>query len=64
MQARNQGARGGEVSLEKILPPLEKCVGHSLTILDIVEKIWCPLGKLFAPPGVPSWLRVCYNVSL
>jgi len=25
--------------------------------LDIVQKIWAPLGKLFAPPGVPSWLR-------
>jgi len=30
--------------------PLEKCVGH-------VQKIWTPFGKLFAPPGVPSWLR-------
>jgi len=36
--------------------PLEECVGHSLKILDIVQKIWAPLGKLFAPPGVPSWL--------
>jgi len=25
--------------------------------LDIVQKIWAPLGKLFAPPGVPNWLR-------
>jgi len=25
--------------------------------LDIVQKILAPLGKLFAPPGVPSWLR-------
>jgi len=25
--------------------------------LDIVQKIWAPLGKLFAPPGVPRWLR-------
>jgi len=25
--------------------------------LDIDQKIWAPLGKLFAPPGVPSWLR-------
>ena len=25
-------------------------IGHSL-------KIWAPLRKLFAPPGVPSWLR-------
>jgi len=42
-----RGAQGGEISLEK-------CVGHSLKILDIVKKIWAPLGKLFAPPGVPS----------
>jgi len=25
-------------------------IGHSL-------KIWAPLRKLFAPPGVPSWLQ-------
>jgi len=25
--------------------------------MDIVQKIWAPLRKLFAPPGVPSWLR-------
>jgi len=51
---RNQG---GEAPLENFSPPLEKCVGHNLKILDIVQKIWAPLGKLFAPPGVPSWLR-------
>jgi len=39
----------------------EKCVGHSFKILDIVQKIWAPLGKLFAPPGVPSWLRACWR---
>jgi len=21
----------------------------------MVQKIWAPLGKLFAPPGVPHW---------
>jgi len=26
--------------------------------LDIVQTIWAALGKLFAPPGVPSWLRL------
>jgi len=25
--------------------------------MDIVQKIWAPLRKLFALPGVPSWLR-------
>jgi len=25
--------------------------------LDIVKKIWAPLRKLFAHPGVPSWLQ-------
>jgi len=23
--------------------------------LDLVQKIWDSLGKLFAPPSVPSW---------
>jgi len=39
--------------------PLENSVGHTLKLLDIVQKIWAPLGELFAPPGVPSWLRAC-----
>jgi len=30
-------------------PPLEKCVGHSLKVLHIVQKIWAPFRKLFAP---------------
>jgi len=53
-QARNQG--GGEV-------PLEKCVGHNLKLLDTIQKIWPPLRKLFAPPGIPSWLRACVPPS-
>jgi len=56
-QASNQG---GETSLENFSPPLEKCGGHNLKILDIVQKIWAPLGKLFAPPGVLSSLQACY----
>jgi len=32
--------------------------------MDIVQKIWAPLGKLFAPPGVSSWLRACMSLSL
>ena len=31
---------------------LEKCVGHNLKLLDIFWKIWAPLRKLFALPGV------------
>jgi len=27
---------------------VEKCVGHSLKLLDTVRKIWAPLRKLFA----------------
>jgi len=49
--------RGSEAPLRKIFAPLEKCVGRSLKILDRVKKSWAPLGKLFAPPGVQSWLR-------
>jgi len=48
-QARNQGG-----SLYKIIHPLEKCVGHSLKLLDIVQKMCTPLRKTFAPPRVQS----------
>ena len=50
--------RGDE--LENFSLPLEKCVGYSLKILDIVQKICDPLKNLFAPPGVPSWLRAWF----
>jgi len=33
-----------------------KTIGHSL-------KIWGPLRKLFAPPGIPSWLRAWVQPS-
>jgi len=33
-----------------------KTVGHT-----VVQKLWAPLRKPFAPPGVPSWLRVCFS---
>jgi len=49
-------AEGGFPYLQKFSPSLEKCVGHGLKLIDIVLKIWAPLRKLFAPPGVPSWL--------
>jgi len=54
---RNVGrpiTRGEKPPLEIFLP--EKCVRHRSKLLNIVQKIWAPLGKLFAPPGVPSWL--------
>jgi len=47
LQARNQG---GEI-------PQENFSLLWKNVLDIVRKIWAPLGKLFDPPGVPSWLR-------
>ena len=50
-QARNQGGAGEAKSpLQTFSPPLEKCVGYSLKILYIVQKIWAPLRKL-----CPSW---------
>ena len=53
--------RGAKPPLEKFSPHLEKCVGHNLKILDIVQKIWVSIGKLFVPPGVPSWLGALFN---
>ena len=32
-------------------------------LLDIVQEIWAHLRKLFAPPGVPSWLRACLHTA-
>jgi len=32
--------------------------------LDIVEKIWGPLRKLFSTRGVPSWLRDWSRISV
>jgi len=54
-----RGEQGGEAPLENFSAPMEKCVGYNLKILDIVQKIRVPLGKLFTPPSVPSWLRAC-----
>jgi len=50
-----------EVTKKNFCPLLEEFVGHSLKILDIVQNIWAPLGKLFAPTGVPSWLRAWWS---
>jgi len=52
-----RGGAGWANLPRKFFSPLEKCIGYSLKILDIFKKIWAPLRKLFAPPGVPSWLR-------
>jgi len=38
-------------------PQQEKFCGHSS------KKIWVPLGKLFAPPGVPSWLQAYLELA-
>ena len=59
-QASNQRGRS---SPRKCFAPLEKCTGYNLRILSVVQKIWAPLGKFFAPPGVPSWLRACRAVT-
>jgi len=45
-QARNH--EGAKPPLEKFSSSLEKYVEHSLKLLDIAQKIWAPLGKLFA----------------
>jgi len=39
-------------------------MGHRLELLDIVQKIYAPLKKLFAPPGDPSWLRACQLLAV
>jgi len=39
-QARIQGGSGGRSPTRNFFAPLEKCVGHNLKILDIVQKIW------------------------
>ena len=63
LQARNQGGSGPP---EKKFWPLQNCVGLSSNVLDIVQNVldivWAPLGKLFAPPADPSWLRACVIV--
>jgi len=64
-QARNQsGAGSAKPPLEQFSLHLEECVGHRLKLLDIIQEIWAPLRKLFAPPGVPNWLRAwCTSTS-
>jgi len=39
--------RGRSPLLEKFSPLLEKCVGYSLKVFDIVQKFGAPLRKLF-----------------
>jgi len=45
LQARNQGR---ETSPRKIFAPLDKCVGHTLKLLDIAKKFG-PLSENFSP---------------
>ena len=52
--ARNQSGAGGVKPPRRIFALPEKYVGQSLKLLDIIKEIWAPLGKHFAPPGVPS----------
>ena len=47
-QACNQGARDGKAPFRKMLTPLEKRVGHSFKIWDIVQKSE-PLSENFLP---------------
>jgi len=50
-QARNQG---GEPTLENFSSPLEKYVGYSLKILDIVQKNFGPSQKTLRPSWCPK----------
>jgi len=50
---RREGGRS--LPYKPFSPPLEKSVGHSWKLLDIVWKIWAHLRKLFT--WCPSWLR-------
>jgi len=64
-QAHSQGGRKGAKPPRKILSPLlGKCLGHNLKLLDKVQKLWILLRKLFAPPGVISWLRARQNYNM
>jgi len=51
-----QGSKNGRTSQENFSSPWK----NVLDILTIEHnlKIWAPLKKLFAPPGVPTWLHV------
>jgi len=43
-----------------VKPPLKIFRPTWKNVLDIVLKFWVLLRKLFAPPGVPSWLRALF----
>jgi len=61
-QARNQGSAVAKLPY-KHFRPLKKCDGNSLKLLDIAQKMWAPLRKRFAPPGVLSWLRAWFKLQ-
>jgi len=56
-QARNQKGAGGRSPLETYSPPWKN-------VLDTVQKIWAPLRKFFALPGVPRSLRACDELNI
>jgi len=62
-RAAPRGRRGDESPPRKFLTPLEKCVARNLKQLDTIQNIWALLRKVFAPPGVISWLRACQKPS-
>jgi len=63
MQARNQGGAWRQRPLRNIFAPLGKMYWTSFKIIGHISKNLAPLRKLFAPPGVPSWLRIWRDLS-
>jgi len=61
-QARNQGGP------EDSKPPLENFSPPWKNVFGMIQNYWTqlkdlgPLRKLFAPPGVPRWVRACPQV--
>jgi len=57
------GAGGVKPPLENFSPPPGKMYWTSCKLIGYSSKIWAPLRKSFASPGVPSWLRACSQVT-
>jgi len=58
------GRRGKNFPLGKIFVPLEKMFLWYRFIIHVRSKIWAPFRKLFASPGVASWLEACLEDML